>query len=184
MITAEQLKETQERVEALNKYLDIPRKQMEYEEEQLRTQAPDFWEDAKRAEAETKGQRAKTEGEDFLKQNADREGVVVLPSGLQYEVLQEGTGRSPKASDQVKCHYEGQLTDGTIFDSSIRRGQPAVFPLNGVIRGWTEGLQLMKEGAKFRFFIPYQLAYGSNGAGASIPPYAALIFDVELLEVL
>lgn len=140
--------------------------------------------DAKRAEAETKGQKAKEEGEDFLKQNAGREGVVVLPSGLQYEVLQEGTGRSPKASDQVKCHYEGQLTDGTIFDSSIRRGQPAVFPLNGVIRGWTEGLQLMKEGAKFRFFIPYQLAYGSNGAGASIPPYAALIFDVELLEVL
>ncbi|MBP3775289.1 MAG: FKBP-type peptidyl-prolyl cis-trans isomerase [Bacteroidaceae bacterium] len=140
--------------------------------------------DAKRAEAESKGQQAKAEGEAFLKKNAGLENVVVLPSGLQYEVLQEGNGRSPKATDQVKCHYEGRLIDGTVFDSSIRRGQPAVFPLNGVISGWTEGLQLMKEGAKYRFYIPYQLAYGANGAGGSIPPYAALIFDVELLEVL
>ncbi len=103
---------------------------------------------------------------------------------MQYEVLREGTGRKPKATDSVKCHYEGTLVDGTVFDSSRRRGEPAVFPLNGVIRGWTEGLQLMQEGAVYRFFIPYNLAYGENGAGASIPPYAALVFEVELIEVL
>jgi FKBP-type peptidyl-prolyl cis-trans isomerase FklB len=99
-------------------------------------------------------------------------------------VLNEGTGRKPKATDQVRCHYEGTLIDGTVFDSSYRRGEPAVFPLNGVIAGWTEGVQLMSEGAKYRFYIPFNLAYGANGAGASIPPYAALIFDVELIAVL
>ena len=99
-------------------------------------------------------------------------------------VLKEGTGRSPKASDKVRCHYEGFLIDGTLFDSSVQRGEPAVFGLDQVIAGWTEGLQLMKEGAKYRFFIPYLLAYGPSGAGGSIPPYAALIFDVELLQVL
>lgn len=104
-------------------------------------------------------------------------------SGLQYQVLREGTGRSPKATDTVKCHYEGLLTDGTVFDSSIQRGEPAEFPLNGVIAGWTEGLQLMKEGAKYRFFIPQQLGYGEHGAGQAIPPFSALIFDVELIEV-
>ncbi len=99
-------------------------------------------------------------------------------------VIKEGTGRSPKATDNVKCHYEGTLIDGTLFDSSKKRGEPATFPLNGVIKGWTEGVQLMKEGATYRFFIPYDLAYGANGAGSAIPPYAALIFDVELIEVL
>ena len=139
---------------------------------------------AKRTEQEEKGKKAKEEGEAFLKENAVRENVVTTSSGLQYQILQEGTGKQPKATDNVKCHYEGKLIDGTVFDSSIRRGEPAVFPLNGVIAGWTEGVQLMKEGAKFRFFIPYNLAYGANGAGSSIPPYAALIFDVELIEVM
>ena len=98
-------------------------------------------------------------------------------------MLKEGNGRKPKATDSVKCHYEGMLIDGTLFDSSIQRGEPATFPLNGVIAGWTEGLQLMQEGAKYRFFIPYSLGYGEHGAGQSIPPFAALIFDVELIEV-
>ena len=125
----------------------------------------------------------KAEGEAFLADNAKKEGVVTMPSGLQYQVLQEGNGKSPKATDQVKCHYEGTLINGKVFDSSYRRGEPATFPLNGVIAGWTEGLQLMKEGAKYRFFIPFNLAYGTRGAGQDIPPYATLIFDVELIEV-
>lgn len=141
--------------------------------------------DAERKSEQAKlGEAAKRAGEEYLEKNAARSGVTVLPSGLQYEVVREGTGRKPKATDSVKCHYEGTLVDGTVFDSSRRRGESAVFPLNGVIRGWTEGLQLMQEGAVYRFFIPYNLAYGENGAGASIPPYAALVFEVELIEVL
>lgn len=136
------------------------------------------------AAAKEAGKLAKEQGEQFLKENAKKDGVVVLPSGLQYTVLQEGTGKQPKATDKVRCHYEGFLIDGTVFDSSVQRGEPADFPLQGVIAGWTEGVQLMKEGAKFRFFIPYMLAYGEGGAGASIPPYSALIFDVELIKVL
>ena len=127
---------------------------------------------------------AKSEGERFLAENAKRPGVTVTPSGLQYEVLTEGTGRSPKATDTVRCHYHGTLIDGTVFDSSYQRNQPADFGLNQVIAGWTEGVQLMKEGAKYRFYLPYHLAYGEHGAGNSIPPYAALVFDVELLKVL
>lgn len=123
------------------------------------------------------------EGERFLAENAKKDGVTVLPSGLQYTVIKEGTGAQPLATDRVKCHYEGTLTNGQVFDSSYRRGEPAVFPLNGVIPGWTEGVQLMKEGAKYRFFIPYNLAYGERGAGPTIPPYAALIFDVELISI-
>ena len=123
------------------------------------------------------------EGERFLAENAKKEGVVVLPSGLQYTVLTEGTGAQPKATDRVKCHYEGTLTNGQVFDSSYRRGEPAVFPLNGVIAGWTEGVQLMKKKTKYRFFIPYNLAYGERGAGQAIPPYAALVFDVELISI-
>lgn len=134
--------------------------------------------------AEEKGKVAKEEGEKYLAENAKKEGVVVTKSGLQYIVLKEGTGKQPKATDTVQCHYEGMLTDGTIFDSSIQRGEPAAFGLQQVIAGWTEGLQFMKEGAKFRFFIPYMLGYGARGAGASIPPYAALIFDVELIKVM
>ena len=133
---------------------------------------------------EEKVKAVKAEGENFLAENAKKEGVVTLPSGLQYQVLKEGNGKSPKATDQVKCHYKGTLINGKIFDSSYRRNEPATFPLNGVIAGWTEGLQLMKEGAKYRFFIPFNLAYGTRGAGQDIPPYAALIFDVELIEVI
>lgn len=134
--------------------------------------------------AEAAGAEQKKAGEAFLAKNAKKEGVKVLPSGLQYTVIKEGTGKKPKATDNVKCHYEGTLIDGTMFDSSIKRGEPAVFPLNGVIAGWTEGLQLMAEGAKYRFFIPYNLGYGARGAGASIPPFSTLIFDVELIEVM
>ena len=133
---------------------------------------------------EEKVKAVKAEGENFLAENAKKEGVVTLPSGLPSQVLKEGNGKSPKATDQVKCHYEGTLINGKIFDSSYRRNEPATFPLNGVIAGWTEGLQLMKEGAKYRFFIPFNLAYGTRGAGQDIPPYAALIFDVELIEVI
>jgi FKBP-type peptidyl-prolyl cis-trans isomerase FklB len=124
------------------------------------------------------------EGKAYLDANAKKPGVTVTKSGLQYEVLQEGMGKSPKATDTVRCHYEGRLLDGTVFDSSYKRGEPADFGLNQVITGWTEGVQLMKEGAKFRFTIPYLLAYGEQGAGASIPPFSTLIFDVELIKVL
>ena len=119
----------------------------------------------------------------FLAENGKKEGIVTLPSGLQYQVLKEGNGKKPSATDQVVCHYEGTLIDGTVFDSSYQRNQPATFGLNQVIPGWTEGVQLMQEGAKYRFFIPYKLAYGERGAGAQIPPFATLVFDVELIEV-
>ena len=141
-------------------------------------------EDKQRAAAAEAGKVAKAAGESFLAENAKKEGIVVLPSGLQYQVLKEGNGKKPSATDQVKCHYEGTLIDGTIFDSSYQRNEPATFGLNQVIAGWTEGVQLMSEGAKYRFFIPYNLAYGERGAGAQIPPFAALVFDVELLKVL
>lgn len=133
--------------------------------------------------AEEQAGAAKVEGEAFLAENAKKEGVVSLPSGLQYQVLREGDGRKPAATDQVECHYEGTLINGQVFDSSYQRGQTATFGLNQVIAGWTEGLQLMQEGAKYRFFIPYHLAYGERGAGQSIPPFATLIFDVELVKV-
>lgn len=129
-------------------------------------------------------ERAIAEGKVYLENNGKREGVTTTKSGLQYEVLTEGTGKSPKATDTVRCHYEGRLLDGTVFDSSYQRGEPADFGLNQVIPGWTEGVQLMKEGAKFRFHIPYLLAYGERGAGAQIPPYSTLVFDVELIKVL
>lgn len=123
-------------------------------------------------------------GEKFLAENAKKEGVTTLPSGLQYEVIKEGNGKKPSATDRVQCHYEGTLIDGTIFDSSIKRGEPAVFGVNQVIRGWVEALQLMQEGAKWRLYIPYDMAYGEHGAGEIIPPYSALVFDVELIKVL
>ena len=135
---------------------------------------------AERAEA---GKTHKEAGEKYLAENAKKEGVITLPSGLQYQVLKEGNGKKPTAKDTVMCHYEGFLIDGTVFDSSVQRGEPATFPLQQVIAGWTEGLQLMQEGAKYRFFIPYRLGYGEGGAGNSIPPFAALIFDVELIQV-
>ncbi|MCG8410364.1 MAG: FKBP-type peptidyl-prolyl cis-trans isomerase [Bacteroidales bacterium] len=123
-------------------------------------------------------------GKKFLEENKNKEGVITTESGLQYEILKEGKGKSPKATDVVKCHYHGTLLDGTVFDSSVERGEPTEFPLNRVIKGWTEGLQLMKEGAKFKFYIPTDLAYGENvRPGGKIEPNMTLIFEVELLEV-
>ena len=144
-----------------------------------------------RKEAQAAQQKAKTEqgetnmaeGEKFLEENKNQEGVVVLPSGLQYKVLEEGSGKSPKATDNVKVHYRGTLINGKEFDSSYKRNQPAEFAVNRVIKGWTEGLQLMKEGSKWMFYIPSELAYGARGAGADIGPNATLIFEVELLEI-
>ncbi len=125
----------------------------------------------------------KAAGEKFLSENAKRAGVKTTPSGLQYEILEGTLGQKPKATDTVKVHYEGTLIDGTVFDSSYRRGEPISFALNQVIAGWTEGLQLMSIGSKYKLYIPYNLGYGSRGAGAQIPPYSALIFTVELLGI-
>ncbi len=132
-----------------------------------------------------KGQAEKNmkEGEEFLAKNKGKEGVKTLPSGLQYKVITEGKGKSPKATDTVTVNYRGTLIDGTEFDSSYKRGQPAKFPVNGVIRGWTEGLQLMKEGSKYELYVPSNLAYGDRAAGPAIGPNATLIFEVELLKV-
>lgn len=124
------------------------------------------------------------QGKVFLEENKKRANIITLDSGLQYEILKDGNGKSPSMNDQVQCHYEGTLIDGTLFDSSIKRGQPAVFGVNQVIAGWTEALQLMKEGAKWRLYIPFNLAYGEQGAGESIPPYSTLVFEVELIKVL
>ena len=137
-----------------------------------------------RAQAEAMSAAMKEEGEAYLKFNSEQDGVVVLPSGLQYKVLVKGSGKKPSATDKVKCHYEGTLLNGAKFDSSYDRNEPAVFGLNQVIPGWTEGVQLMSEGAKYEFVIPYNLAYGAHGAPGAIPPYATLKFVVELLEVL
>ena len=138
------------------------------------------------AELEEKMNAANIEaGKKFLEENKKREGVVTLPSGLQYEVSTEGNvGRYAKATDQVQCHYEGTLIDGTLFDSSIKRGQPATFGVNQVIPGWVEALQLMPEGAKWKLYIPSDLAYGAQGAGEMIPPHSTLVFEVELQKIL
>ncbi len=126
---------------------------------------------------------AKEAGEHFLAENAKRAGVKTTGSGLQYEVIEATIGQKPKATDTVRVHYEGTLPDGTVFDSSYKRGEPISFGLNQVIKGWTEGLQLMSVGSKYKLYIPYQLGYGERGAGASIPPYSALVFTVELLGI-
>lgn len=123
-------------------------------------------------------------GKAFLVENSKKEGITTTASGLQYEILTPGNGKKPQATDQVRCHYEGTLIDGTLFDSSIKRGQPAVFGVSQVIPGWVEALQLMQEGAKWRLYIPSELGYGAQGAGEMIPPHSTLIFDVELIEVL
>lgn len=120
---------------------------------------------------------------EFLEKNRSKEGVTELPSGLQYLVIKEGDGDLPSLTDEVKCHYHGRLIDGTVFDSSVERGQPAVFPVNGVIQGWVEALQLMPVGSKWRLFVPPELGYGEQGAGGAIGPNSTLVFDVELLEI-
>ena len=128
-------------------------------------------------------QSMSAEGEQFLAENAKRDEVTVTASGLQYEIITEGSGDKPTAASTVKTHYHGTLIDGTVFDSSYDRGQPAEFPVNGVIAGWTEALQMMPVGSKWRLYVPYNLGYGERGAGGAIGPYATLIFDVELLEI-
>jgi FKBP-type peptidyl-prolyl cis-trans isomerase FklB len=130
-----------------------------------------------------KAKEAAKEGEEFLAINATKKGVITLESGMQYEVLSSGSGATPGLNDKVTTHYTGTLIDGTVFDSSVERGQPASFPVSGVIKGWTEALQLMKEGDKWKLYIPYDLAYGDKGAGANIGPYSALIFEIELISV-
>jgi len=122
-------------------------------------------------------------GELFLAENAKKDGITVTDSGLQYEIITAGTGEKPTATSRVKTHYHGTLIDGTVFDSSVQRGEPIDFPVNGVIAGWTEALQLMPVGSKWRLYIPHNLAYGERGAGAGIAPFSALIFDVELLDI-
>jgi FKBP-type peptidyl-prolyl cis-trans isomerase len=129
------------------------------------------------------GEMNKKEGAEFLEANKTKEGVVTLPSGLQYKILTEGTGPKPAASDTVVCNYRGTLISGTEFDSSYKRGQPASFPVNGVIKGWTEALQLMPVGSKWQLFVPAELGYGDRGAGGEIGPGATLIFEVELLSI-
>lgn len=136
------------------------------------------------AEAAKLGEAMKKEGEDFLAENAKKEGVVVLPSGLQYKVVKEGSDRIAGKTDTVRCHYEGRFINGQVFDSSYKRGVPAEFGVNQVIKGWTEALQLMGEGAEWELYIPYNLAYGEAGAHGSIPPYSALVFKVEVIKVL
>ena len=130
-----------------------------------------------------RGKAAKEAGEQFLNDNKSKEGVVTLESGLQYKVISTGNGAIPKSSDTVKCHYEGRLINGAVFDSSIRRGEPAEFPVNGVIAGWVEALQLMPVGSKWQIYIPSDLAYGPHGAGQAIGPNETLIFDIELLDI-
>ena len=151
--------------------------------EMTEVQAQGMVQEFMKEQQEIAGREVRESGEKFLADNAKREGVTTTASGLQYEVLTEAIGQKPVATDSVRCHYEGRLIDGTVFDSSYQRGEPTSFPLQGVIKGWTEGLQLMSLGSKFRFFIPYTLAYGAQGAGGAIPPYAALVFDVELLGI-
>ena len=137
-----------------------------------------------RAKQAEQAKAAAGDGEAYLVENAKRDGVITLDSGLQYEVITEGSGAKPSASATVRTHYHGTLIDGTVFDSSYDRGQPAEFPVNGVIAGWTEALQLMPVGSKWKLHIPYQLAYGERGAGGAIAPFSALVFDVELLDII
>ncbi|MBD3777111.1 MAG: FKBP-type peptidyl-prolyl cis-trans isomerase [Thiotrichales bacterium] len=139
--------------------------------------------DIMQAKEAEKAQKAAAEGEAFLAENAKKAGIIVTESGLQYEILVEGSGEKPKLDSVVSTHYHGTLIDGSVFDSSVQRGQPAQFPVNRVIGGWTEALQMMPTGSKWRLYIPHHLAYGPQGSGGKIAPYSALIFDVELLDI-
>jgi FKBP-type peptidyl-prolyl cis-trans isomerase FklB len=158
----------------------LEHRQPEMSEEEAQTVINQFFEELQQVSSAT----AIAEGKAFLEENAKRTGVVTLPSGLQYEVLNPGTGATPKASDRVKVHYHGQLLDGTVFDSSVRRGEPATFGVTQVISGWVEALQIMPTGSKWKLFIPSDLAYGAQGAGQSIAPHSTLIFEVELLDII
>lgn len=157
---------------------EMPLSQEQIEEAYQVIQAQMQEAQAKAAEA------AKKVGEDFLAENAKKDGIVTLESGLQYEIITEGSGAQPTRESTVRTHYHGTFIDGRVFDSSVERGQPAEFPVAGVIAGWTEALQLMKEGSKWRLFIPSDLAYGPQGSQGAIPPHSALVFEVELLNVL
>ncbi len=161
----------------------LTQEQMQAAMQQLQEQMGGPEDDTNQETNDTDMSNNKAEGEAFLAQNAQKAGVTTLPSGLQYEVLTEGSGAKPSLKSSVTTHYHGTLINGTVFDSSYQRGQPATFPVNGVIAGWTEALQLMGEGAKYRLYIPSDLAYGKRGAGRDIPGDTALIFDVELLKV-
>lgn len=157
-----------------------------YSKNELKLSVPEVNETLQSAMAKIQAEKhgpVLEEGKKFLEENAKRDEVTVTASGLQYRVITEGTGSSPKPTDQVTTHYHGSLIDGKVFDSSVNRGTPATFPVNGVIQGWQEALPMMKEGDKWELFIPYDLAYGENGAGGSIPPFATLIFEVELIKV-
>ncbi|MCF8277953.1 MAG: FKBP-type peptidyl-prolyl cis-trans isomerase [Flavobacteriales bacterium] len=157
-----------------------------YTRSELKLSVPEVNDTLKNAMAKIQAEKhgpVLEEGLKFLEENAKRDEVNVTASGLQYRVMQSGSGKSPKPTDQVTTHYHGKLIDGTVFDSSVNRNSPATFPVNGVIAGWQEALPMMKEGDKWELFIPYNLAYGENGAGGSIPPFATLIFEVELITV-
>ncbi|MCH7535686.1 MAG: FKBP-type peptidyl-prolyl cis-trans isomerase [Bacteroidetes bacterium] len=156
-----------------------------FDEQEIRQTLQAHFQELQQAKVQVDMQNAepkKAEGEAFLAQNKTKEGVITLPSGLQYEVINEGSGASPSLTDVVETHYHGTFRDGSVFDSSVDRGQPAKFPVNGVISAWTEALQLMKVGSKWKLYCPYDLAYGAKGNG-SIGPYEALIFEVELLSI-
>jgi FKBP-type peptidyl-prolyl cis-trans isomerase FklB len=156
--------------------------EMPYNNEEMQSAFQEINNRMQAKEAEQSKTLAAT-GEAFLAENAKKAGITVTTSGLQYEVITQGSGAIPTATSKVKTHYHGTLIDGTVFDSSVNRGQPIDFPVNGVIAGWTEALQLMPVGSKWRLYIPHNLAYGERGAGASIKPYSALIFDVELIDI-
>lgn len=154
-------------------------KQPEISPEEANKVLQEFFE----AKQKEQSEKAVEGGNEFLKANKTKDGVVALESGLQYRIITEGNGETPKGTDSVKCHYHGTLIDGTVFDSSVQRGEPAVFPVNGVIAGWIEALQLMPMGSKWELFVPSELAYGAQGAGNLIGPHTTLIFEVELLEI-
>jgi FKBP-type peptidyl-prolyl cis-trans isomerase FklB len=158
--------------------LEQKKPKMSYEEAQ--TVINDFFQTLQAAG----GDKAQSEGKAFLEENSKRAEIVTLPSGLQYEIMTEGAGATPKATDTVKVHYHGTLIDGKVFDSSVNRGEPATFGVTQVISGWVEALQLMPVGSKWKLYIPSELAYGAQGAGQAIAPHSALIFEVELLEVI